>query len=265
MVNIRNFTNRDEFTKFFSLNNFKKLPLEQRAKHTLLGCVQCSRDPALIAAFKLKKGNAQFVIEPQTPVSVDPLRQANENTPDDSSSCPRKKRKVHDKEGVASSVKYAILKEERDFQKERQKLDDFAAVFSGNMSLLEYSKFRRRKYVDNRPTRPRTHVGVLANYRYNRTVLLLELYEIEANPLKTVNYHQLSREIELKNARGMWPRNGGQVSCCCYNIHLLLFQIISAHIVADSQVLVLLPLSLLPTKQIQYNTLNDSVKFQQIS
>lgn len=216
MVNIRNYgtsENRDEFLKFFSIDQFKKLSDEERAKHEYLACQQCARLPALAAKYKLKNCNLKFVVEPETPTNS--IRVAQESTPDASTAdpepVPRKKRKAQHKDDVLKSVLREHCKEERDAQRELQKWDDFFALNSGSVSMKQYEHLRRRKYQDTaRPRRIRKHVGNLDNYKYDRALLLLKVADYDQ--WSNINHQGLSREINLVNKVGVWPRNGGQVS-----------------------------------------------------
>ena len=69
------------------------------------------------------------------------------------------------------------------------------AVLGGKISLSEHNRCRRSKYADNRPTRHRTHVGVLGNYRTIIIIIIIINIELCYYWYCTEWWPTLSREI----------------------------------------------------------------------
>ena len=120
---------------------------------------------------------------------------------------------------VTSKAKRAILVEALKSVSEEAIDNDFYSLYSSEQSEREYNRSRlvATRDTSDRPSRAKSHTGLIDNYNYDYESMRAILVENQ-DDLDTLNWSQMSRDVRLRDGSGKWPKNGGQV-CQIYLKH----------------------------------------------
>ena len=253
------------FKTRFSVDNFKMMAEEDRARHTLTNCRACpiGDDQQMYLLLRCNKiverGHQEPVqqqerppvgerqapvggVQPEPGLFTERFKELLSTTPNMAigASCKDIGRsiektfnehtknyehstKLHDTlqpkkanhpDQVTKKAKDAIIAEALASVKHQAAENDFYSLYTGDQSERGYERARLIAQRDtNRPWRPRSSTGRLESYHYDEEALRTVLVDNQ-DDLEILNWSLTSRNVQLKNASGQWPKNGGQV--CCY-------------------------------------------------
>ena len=254
------------FKTRFSVDNFKMMAEEDRARHTLTNCRACpiGDDQQMYLLLRCNKiverGHQEPVqqqerppvgerqapvggVQPEPGLFTERFKELLSTTPNMAigASCKDIGRsiektfnehtknyehstKLHDTlqpkkanhpDQVTKKAKDAIIAEALASVKHQAAENDFYSLYTGDQSERGYERARliAQRDTTNRPSRPRSSTGRLESYQYDEEALRTVLVDNQ-DDLESLNWSLTSRNVQLKNASGQWPKNGGQV--CCY-------------------------------------------------
>ena len=100
--------------------------------------------------------------------------------------------------------------------------NDFYSLYSSEQSEREYNRSRLAATRDtsDRPSRAKSHTGLIDNYNYDYESMRAILVENQ-DDLDTLSWSQMSRDVRLRDGLGKWPTNGGQVCQIYFKHHFL--------------------------------------------